>query len=106
MPGPPVRTATVKKSANTPESELDQPRKIISLLTVGDPFLLSVYNVVLAVRSLLCLGLDVGDVTASVGLGDSQTNDLFTGQTLASLVAQKFGAEFSDRRHTDAQTSE
>lgn len=81
--------------------------EVISPDTVGDPLLLTVDDVVLAILGELSLTAEVGDITARIGLGNSQANTLVTSQNAGQdTVNELLLAKLDQGRATNAVTTD
>lgn len=65
---------------------LDRRSEIICPVTVGNLFLCPIYNIMCSISALYCGGTNCGDITASKGLTNGETDRLFTGEALAHHV--------------------
>jgi len=85
----------------------DSSGEVIGPNTVGDPLLLAVYDVVLAILRQLSLASEVGDVASRIGLGDGKADALFArDQTRHDAVLEGLFGELDDRRAADAVTAD
>lgn len=81
--------------------------EVIRVHTVGDPLLLAVDNVVLAILAELGLAAQVGNITAGIGLSDSQTDALVTGQNAGQNAVDKgLLAELHERWATNTEATD
>jgi hypothetical protein len=68
----------------------DSDGEVVSENTISDPLLLTVHNVVGAIRGLTSLALELGNVRTSVGLSDSETDDLLTSEAILGNLILKY----------------
>mmetsp|Transcript_20169 Transcript_20169/g.28269 ORF Transcript_20169/g.28269 Transcript_20169/m.28269 type:complete len:335 (-) Transcript_20169:298-1302(-) len=98
-----------KKERNTSHSRSSSSNshsEVVSPNTVGNPFLLSIDNVVLSISSLGSSGSEVSNITSSSRFGDSQANNLLSRKAVSTdLVLKVFGTKLHHRRKSNAQTS-
>ena len=81
--------------------------EVVAPDAVGDPFLLSVDDVVFAVLGELSFAGQVGDVAAGVGLGDGETDALVAVENLGEdTVDEGFFSELHERGAADAEAAD
>jgi hypothetical protein len=82
-------------------------REVIAPNAVGDPLLLSIDDVVLAIFRKLGFTGQVGDIATSIRLGNGKTDALVSGQDTGQYPVHKlFLAELNDRWASDAEASD
>lgn len=85
----------------------DSNGKVVGPDTVGDPFLLTVDNVVLSIWSLDGGGGQTSDIGSSIRLGDGQTDSLLAvDNTWDDTVLDLLGGGLDDWWETNAETSD
>jgi hypothetical protein len=85
----------------------DSGCEVICPDSVGDPLLLTVDNVVLAILGQLGLALECGDIGTTIGLGHSKTDTLVTRENLVGDLGGKgILTEDQDWRGGDTETSD
>lgn len=102
------RLDTRHRSLNKQKTDTVHPRttgtdsrgEVIAVLTIGDPLLLTVDNEVLAIRRLLRLGLQVGNITTTARLRDGKANTLVTIQDAREHSLDDLLLAKSDQRRT------
>lgn len=81
--------------------------EVVAPDTVGDPLLLTVDDVVLAVGAELSLAIEAGDVATRIGLSDGEADPLVTGQdTGEDAVDEALLAELEEGRASDSETAD
>jgi hypothetical protein len=80
--------------------------EVVAPDTVGDPLLLSVHNIMLAVVAKLGLASKISDITTSIWLRDGQTDALVTVQDSGQYpVHQGLLTELHEGRATNAEST-
>ena len=81
--------------------------EVVGEHAVGDPLLLTVDNVVLAVVTKPGLAREVGDIATGVGLRDGETDALLAGQQAGyDTVLERLLAEFHERWAANAKATD
>lgn len=95
------------ETVHTRPAGANRSSEVIAPVTIGNPLLLSVDNVVLAIRSKLSLAPKAGNITTSIRLSNGKTDTLVTGQNpRQDPINKSLLTEFDQRRASDTITTE
>ena len=90
-------------TAHTGTAGADSDGEVLGPDSIGDPLLLTVDNVVLAVGGELGFAADVGNIGAGVGLGDAKTDALVTANDAGDdALDELLLSELKNGRKTDS----
>lgn len=85
----------------------DGGRKVVAPDTVGDPLLLTIDNIVLAILAKFGFTGQVGNIATGIRFGDGKTNALVSGQDTGQYpIHERFLTELDNRWAADTEASD